>query len=101
MDSEKTDALLAPVTFDYEKLGTALIEQAREGQREKAQKQAVAAVQGILRDISDQRRAIVLATKQVEKQDARLAALQAGKFTLNLVENVIRFDDPLLNGGGL
>jgi hypothetical protein len=86
--------------FDYKKLGGALIERAEEGQRELAEKRAVGAVGSIMSDIRTQRRIITEAQEQIQRQEAKLRALQSGKFTIDPLNIAIHFTDESLNDGG-
>jgi hypothetical protein len=99
---QKTDALQKTgPEMDYAFVGKALIERARQNQQEQFQNEIVATVQIILRDIAVQQQAIDFAKERIVKQEARLAALQAGEFKIDVVSATVQFDDKTLQSDDL
>ena len=81
-------------------LGKALVAEAQEQDRKRAQTLIVSTVQSILADVREQERIVAFAQKRLTQQKARLAALESGAFTVD-PEAGLRFVDQDLNGGGL
>lgn len=63
-------------------LGPALIKQAQDQDREATQKMVVSGVSAIMKDIQAKRQLIERSKEQLEKQEKRLNALNAGDFTV-------------------
>jgi hypothetical protein len=97
--SEKTGTdALQKTGFDYQVLGKALVEKAEQDQQKQVQDAVVSGVQSILRDIAIQKATIEAAQHRITKQEWRIAALQAGQFTIDTVNACIQFQDATLNG---
>ena len=103
MSSEepKPDALATTPAFDYGKLGIAIVEKAREQQRAEAKEAVINGVHSILSDIMAQQKIIARAEERIAKQEARIKALEAGEFTIDLLDNSVVFTNRDLKGGGL
>jgi hypothetical protein len=87
--------------MDFALVGKALIEKARQNQQEQFQNEIVQTVQIILRDIAVQQQAIDFAKERIAKQEARLAALQAGEFKIDVVSATVQFEDKTLQSDDL
>ena len=101
---ESSDSTLATTAPDYKSIGEAIIAKAKDEQRQDAQDAVIRDVQNIMVAMARRKDALREFTRETEKyiaqQQARLDAIEAGAFTLDLVKG-LRYNDNELNGGGL
>jgi hypothetical protein len=99
-----TDDSLAKTTPDYAAIGKAIIGKAEEQRQERAQDGVVVRVQRIIHDLAARRKdmAEYIENEQfeIDLQEKRLKAIEAGEFTLDILTG-LHFNDDDLNGGGL
>lgn len=99
----KKEESLTPVgSMNYKELGPSLVKAAQEKEREATQQVVIAGVQSILKDINAKEQQVIALNKQIDKQRARVEALQKGEFTVkynfDMAAPKVEFNDSGLNG---